>query len=68
MPEFTIFETYLDESHINSKDEKAHFQAANERLGELLQSNPNLKEELGLTNAQYKHLTKNPASKIGPLN
>lgn len=59
MPEFTIFETYLGEEHINSSDDDSHFQASNKRLGELLEENPSLKADLGLDDTQYKHLTKN---------
>ncbi|MCP4326680.1 MAG: hypothetical protein GY951_08610 [Psychromonas sp.] len=51
---------------MNSSDDDAHFQATNERLGELLQKKPNLKDELGLTDKQYKHLTKKIASKRPP--
>ena len=63
MPEFTIFETYLGNEHINSSDEGKHFEAANKRLGELLTENPELKIELGLTDKQYQHFTKNPPTK-----
>jgi RHS repeat-associated protein len=66
MPEFTIFETYLDKTHINSSDDEAHFEASNKRLGELLLEKPNLKVELGLTDKQYIHLIKSPASKKSP--
>ena len=66
MPEFTIFETYLGEEHINSSDDDSHFEASNKRLGELLKEDPNLKADLGLDDTQYKHLTKNPPSKKSP--
>lgn len=66
MPEFTIFETYLDKTHINSSDGDAHFEAVNKRLRELLKDNSNLKSELGLTEKQYNHLIKEPASKKSP--
>lgn len=35
-PIFTIMETYLDRSHINSGDDKAHFEAASKRVKDLL--------------------------------
>lgn len=63
IPEFTIFETYLDKTDINSSDDDAHFEASNERIGELLEENSNLRNELGLTEKQYNHLIKKPASK-----
>lgn len=66
MPEFTIFETYLGDEHINSCDSDAHFKAANKRLGELLIDNPNLSNELGLTDNQYKQLTKKPPAAKSP--
>ena len=68
MPKFTIFETYLGDEHINSKDEFAHFKAANKRLGELLIEKPELKEQLGITEIQYKHLTKKYPSQDSPFN
>lgn len=65
-PEFTIFETYLDDGHINSGNDKAHFQAANACLGTLLKENPNLADQMGLTDSQVTFLAKTNPSKLSP--
>ena len=65
-PEFTIFETYLDDDHINSGNDKKHFQAANACLGKLLKENPNLADKMGLKESQVKFLVKENPSKLSP--
>ena len=66
MPEFTIFETYIHDSNTNNKDDKAHFEASNQRLGEILTENPSLADELGLDKKQIKFITAKPAKKKCP--
>lgn len=65
-PVFTIFETYLDEEHIGSGDDEAHFEASNRRLGGLLQDDPGLAQQLGLNKAQEKFLTAEKAKRTCP--
>jgi hypothetical protein len=50
----------------NSRDDGAHFAAANEALGNALRVDPNLGQRLGLTNAQIRHITRQPPSELSP--
>lgn len=65
-PEFTIFETYLDSSHVNSKDATAHFRAANERLRDLLNDQPHLAQHLGLDEDQMDFIKHSPNLEESP--
>lgn len=61
-PAFTIFETYLDDRHINSGNEFEHFKAVNVRLGKLLRENKSLVKKMGLSEKQANHFMKeNPS-------
>jgi uncharacterized Zn-binding protein involved in type VI secretion len=61
-PEFTIFETYLDDKYVNSGDEFGHFKAANARIGQLLKEDKGLADKMELTEKQAKHFMKeNPS-------
>ena len=66
MPEFTIFETYINDLNINHKNDKYHFEQANKRLGELLTENPALAAELGLDERQVKFLTAEKTKRMCP--
>jgi hypothetical protein len=65
-PIFTIFETYLDDKHINSGDDSEQFKAANERLADLLRKSPELSKKMGLTEKQKAFLTKTAGAKKSP--
>ncbi|MBI3897429.1 MAG: HNH endonuclease [Gammaproteobacteria bacterium] len=65
-PEFTIYETYLDDSHINSGDEKAHFAATNGRLGQLLKQDSTLKKTLDLNDEQVEFFMSDPSKRSSP--
>ncbi len=54
MPEFTIFETYIGDEHINSGRDYEHIQAANLRMKELLLENPDLEHDMGFTPEQME--------------
>lgn len=65
-PEFTVFETYLSDEHINTCKQEPHFEAANKRLGQMLRENPTLKQHLGLTEKQVRYFTAEPPRKGSP--
>ena len=48
-PEFTIYDTYIDDVNIGNGDDALHFRAANEQLAARLKATPGLADELGLT-------------------
>ena len=65
-PEFTLFETYLGDEHINSKNDKEHFSACNARMKELLKKDTDLAGKLGLSETQIKFFNKETPAKKSP--
>lgn len=56
------FDTILPNHLLGNQDEASHFRYANERLGALLEANPALAQQMGLTQAQVDHLKRSPPS------
>ncbi len=59
-------DVYLEPKHIGSSSDTGHFKAANEQMRDALRDNPALKDQLGLTDAQFNHLMKDTASAKPP--
>ena len=60
------YDTVLDDSHLGTQNEYAHFQAANDSLARQLAENPRLADEMGLSSQQVKFLQKIPPEGIAP--
>lgn len=60
------YDTVLDDSHLGTQNEYAHFQAANESLARQINENPGLSGEMGLSDRQVKFLQKIPPEGIAP--
>lgn len=65
-PEFTIAETYIDDSHIDSQDDKAHFEDANKRMKEILIDDPKAAEKMGLSDKHVKFFMSKKPKKESP--
>ncbi|WBU57677.1 HNH endonuclease [Paracoccus sediminicola] len=57
---------YLDAGKINSANKADHFRSSNEIVQQQLKQNPGLKDEMGLTDAQYNFIMREPPSSKSP--
>lgn len=59
-PEFTTFDTYIDDEHIGSGKSAEHFKAANENLIAAMEREPGLQNKLGLSDNQVTSIKAEP--------
>lgn len=60
------FDTFVPDSMLGNRDPGSHFQFANERLREALNTNSRLAQEMGLSTKQVTHFLREPAYKAPP--
>jgi hypothetical protein len=60
------FDTFVPDHMLGTQGHGAHFKHSNERVREMLKQNPDLRDEMGLTQKQYDFFMRKNASKDAP--